>query len=77
MTTYLVFDIRTGQQVCESGSLADATMMVGFDPHYREIRQRKLILDQVVDVSSTRMPDDKRLKEQVILPESQAVAFAP
>ena len=52
-------------------------MMVGFDPHYREIRQRKLLLDQVVDVASTQMPDDKRLKEQVILPESQAVAFAP
>jgi len=77
MTTYLVFDIRTGQQVCESGSLADARMMVEFDPHYREIRQRKLILDQIVDVSSTQMPDDKRLREQVILPESQAVAFAP
>jgi hypothetical protein len=77
VTTYLVFDIRTGQQVCESNSLADATMMVGFDPHYREIRQRKLILDQIVDVASTRMPDDKRLREQVILPESHAVAFAP
>lgn len=77
MTTYLVFDIRTGQQVCESNSLADAGMMVGFDPHYREIRQRKLILDQVVDVASTRMPDDKRLKEQVVLPESHAVAFTP
>ena len=77
MTSYLVFDIRTGKQVCECASLSDATMMVGFDPHYREIRQRKLLLDQVVDVASTQMPDDKRLKEQVILPESQAVAFAP
>jgi hypothetical protein len=51
--------------------------MVEFDPHYREIRQRKLILDQIVDVASTRMPDDKRLKGQVILPESHAVTFAP
>jgi hypothetical protein len=77
MTSYLVFDIRDGRQVCDCGSLADAQMMVGFDPHYREIRQRKLILDQVVDVSSTRMPDDKQLKEQIILPESQAIAFNP
>jgi hypothetical protein len=77
MTCYLIVDKRDGRQVCECGSIDDALMMVGFDPHYREIRQRKLILDQIVDVSSTQMPDDKRLKEQVILPESQAVAFAP
>ena len=77
MTTYLVFDIRTGRQVCECASLSDAALMVEFDPNYREIRQRKLILDQIVDVASTRMPDDKRLKGQVILPESHAVAFAP
>jgi hypothetical protein len=51
--------------------------MLNFDPAYRDIRQRRLILDQIVDVTSTQMPDDKRLKEQVILPESQAVAFAP
>ena len=77
MSTYLVIDKKSGSQVCECASLSDAALMVRFDPDYREIRQRKLILDQIVDVASTRMPDDKRLKGHVILPESHAVAFAP
>lgn len=77
MTSYLIIDTRSGRQICECASPDDATMMVGFDPDHREIRQRKLILDQIVDVASTQMPDDKRLKEQVILPQSEAVAFAP
>ena len=77
MNNYLVIDIRDGRQICECGSFSDAVLMLSLDPAYRDIRQRKLILDQIVDVASTRMPDDKRLREQVILPESHAVAFAP
>ncbi len=77
MTSFLVFDIRSGRQVCECSSIRDALMMVGFDPDHREIRQRKLILDQIVDVASTRMPDDRRLREQVILSQSDAIAFTP
>ena len=41
--------------------------MVGFSPGYREIRQRHLLSDQVIDISSVRLPDDKRLKGQLIL----------
>ena len=77
MNNYIVIDIRDGRQICECGSFTDAVLMLSFDPAYRDIRQRKLILDQIVDVTSIQMPDDKRLKEQIILPESHAVAFAP
>ena len=77
MNNYIVIDIRDGRQICECGSFTDAVLMLSFDPAYRDIRQRKLILDQIVDVTSIQMPDDKRLKEQIILPESHTVAFAP
>ena len=67
MTSYLIFNKRTGTQICETPNFADARMMLHFDPLNREVRQRRLLCDQVVDISSIRLPDDKRLKGQLIL----------
>jgi hypothetical protein len=67
MTSYLVFNKRTGTQICETPEFDDALMMVQFDIANREIRQRHLLSDQVIDISSVRLPDDKRLKGQLIL----------
>ena len=67
MTSYLIVNKRTGTQICETPDLADAMMMVQFDLANREVRQRRLLCDQVVDISSIRLPDDKQLKGQLIL----------
>ena len=42
MTPYLIFDKRTGTQICETPSRADAKMMLHFDGANREVRQRRL-----------------------------------
>jgi hypothetical protein len=76
MNSYLIIDRRTGQQICECICIQDATMMVRFDELHREIRLRKVLLDQVVDVSSKRMDDDRQLNAQVILPYSDALPVA-
>jgi hypothetical protein len=73
MNSYLVIDRRTGQQICECSCIQDATMMAAFNELHREIRLRKVLLDQVVDVSSKRMDDDRQLRAQIILPCSDAL----
>ena len=75
MSTYLVVDKKSGNQVCECASLQDAEMMVGFSPGYREIRQRKVLIDQVLDIGSTTIPNDLQLKQQGTLPDREAVPF--
>ncbi len=72
---YSVFD-KHGKKICDAASIQDAIMMCSFDStrHYKQI---KIILDQVVNVPSLRMEDDKQLKGQKILPERQEVPFTP
>jgi hypothetical protein len=48
-------------------------MVARIDEDHREIRLRKVLLDQIVDVPSTRMDDDRQLRAQVILPQSDAI----
>lgn len=74
MTSWLVIDRRNGKQICECGSINDAVMMRDLGDH-RDIHQKVLILDQIVDVSSERLPDDRQLKAQKILNKSDAVPF--
>jgi len=50
-------------------------MMVAFDTDHRRYKQRKLILDQIVDITSEKLPDDKQLSPQRILNQSMAVPF--
>lgn len=84
MTSYLVYNKSTGAQICECATCDDARMMLLFDPDNREVRQRRLLMDQVVDISSVRLPDDKQLKGQLILgpvtnvlPQSDTAPFRP
>jgi len=78
MTTFLVYNKRTGERICEAADLKDAQMMVDFDPNQREIRKStKVIPDQVVEVSFTQLPNDKQFKAQKILPDREAVPFQP
>ena len=78
MTTFFVYNKRTGERICETADLHDAQMMLNFDPNQREIRKSGRILpDQVVEVSFTPLPNDKQLKGQKILPDREAVPFRP
>jgi hypothetical protein len=70
---YSVFD-KTGKKICDVASIQDVMMMVSLGQG-RTYKQVKILSDQVINVPSTKMPDDKQLKAQNILPERQAVPF--
>lgn len=70
---YSVFD-RSGNKICDSASIEDTLMMVSLGEG-RTYKKVKILLDQVVNVPSTRMEDDKQLKEQNILPDRTAEPF--
>lgn len=72
---YIVYDVRTGREVCQCSSIQDTLMMIAFDPDHRKYKQRKLVMDQVIDVLSEKLPDDLRLEPQLVLNESTAVPF--
>lgn len=70
---YSVFD-KNGNKICDSATLQDALLMCSFDST-RTYKQVKILMDQVVNVPSTRMEDDKQLNAQNILPDRVAEPF--
>jgi hypothetical protein len=70
---YSVFN-RNGNKICDSATLQDALLMCSFDST-RTYKQVKILMDQVVNVPSTRMEDDKQLNAQNILPDRIAEPF--
>lgn len=68
---YSVFS-KTGNKICDTATLEDAILMCSFDKT-RTYRQIKILMDQIVNVPSTKMEDDKQLKSQNILPDRQAI----
>ena len=72
---YIIYDVRNGREICQCASVQDALMIVAFDPDHRKYKQRRLIMDQIIDVLSEKLPDDLRLNPQRILNESTAVPF--
>jgi hypothetical protein len=70
-SNYSVFD-KNGKKICDCSSLIDALMMCSFDST-RTYRQVKVLSDQVVNIFSERMDDDKQLKSQNILPDREAI----
>ena len=62
---WIVTNSRTGRVICQCANINDAIMMVNFDPHYRSYSRCRLLLDQIVDVTSTT---DKQLPGQIGLP---------
>jgi hypothetical protein len=63
--------IKNGKKICDTATVQDAMVMVSF-VEGRTYRQVKILLDQVVNIPSTRMEDDNQLKSQNILPERMA-----
>ena len=74
---FIVYDARDGREICQCAALADAEMMVGFDPDYRRWKVRRIVLDHVVDVPSVPLPSDPQLPAQKVLPDRQQVPFQP
>ena len=81
-------DKTTGRVLAHCGEEADALMMISFDPDKRTYRKQKLIMDQVITVTSTvdkQLPGQQGLpaakeelppvdlQQQVWLPEGQGV----
>jgi hypothetical protein len=67
---YSVYD-KNGRKLCDSPSIQDTLMMVtlGEGRTYKKI---KILIDQIVNISSMRMADPKQLQEQKVLPDRTA-----
>ena len=70
---YSVYN-KNGHKICDTADVNDAILMCSFDST-RTYRQVKIIMDQVLNISSQKMEDDKQLKSQNILPERTAEPF--
>ena len=65
---WIVKDRRTGRVICHCSDINDAIMMVAFDSQNRTYCRHRLLMDQVIDVSSSI---DKQLPGQIGLPAVQ------
>jgi len=65
---WIVKDRRTGKNICHCSDINDAIMMVAFDSQNRTYSRHRFLMDQVIDVSSSR---DKQLPGQIGLPAAQ------
>jgi hypothetical protein len=63
---WVVTENRTGRIICNCGNIDDAIMMVSMDSDNRSYSQKRFILDQVIDITSST---DKQLTGQLGLPE--------
>jgi hypothetical protein len=59
---WIVTENRTGRVICHCANINDAMMMVSFDPEKRTYSRNRVLMDQVIDISSTT---DKQLPGQV------------
>lgn len=69
MDHYSVFD-KNGKKICDVANIQDTLMMVSMGEG-RTYKQVKILMDEVVNIASMRMEDDKQLEPQNILPERQ------
>lgn len=74
INSYFIINLNTGQKIAECGSLEDAKMMVNIDPVNRGYRKNTLLLDQVIDITSTI---DKQLPGQQGLPAGEVKQLNP
>ena len=58
---YSVFS-KNGNKICDTATLEDALLMCSFDTT-RTYKQVKLIMDEVVNVFSEKLDDDKQLND--------------
>jgi hypothetical protein len=62
---WVVKERSTGRVIAHCGDINDAMMMVSFDPNNRSYSRNRVLMDQVIDISSTT---DKQLPGQLGLP---------
>ena len=65
---WIVTERRTGRVIAHCGDINDAIMLVSFNPDNRTYKRNRVLLDQVIDVTSTT---DKQLPGQIGLPAAQ------
>ena len=65
---WIVKERKTGRVIAHCGDINDAMMMVSFDPTNRSYSRNRVLMDQVIDITSTT---DKQLPGQIGLPFAQ------
>ena len=65
---WVVKERSSGRVIAHCGDINDAIMMVAFDPNNRSYSRNRVLMDQVIDVSSTT---DKQLPGQIGLPAAK------
>ena len=71
---WIVKERSTGRVIAHCGDLNDALMMVAFDPNNRSYSRNRVLMDQVIDVTSTT---DKQLPGQQGLPAGKVEQLKP
>lgn len=71
---WIVKENKTGRVIAHCGEINDAIMMVSFDPANRTYSRNRVLMDQVIDISSTT---DKQLPGQQGLPAGQVEQLSP
>lgn len=61
---WIVTENKTGRVIAHCGDINDAMMMVSFDPSNRSYKRNRILLDQVIDVTSTT---DKQLPTSAVV----------
>jgi hypothetical protein len=71
---WIVTDNRTGRVIAHCGDINDAMMLVALDSHYRSYSRHRVLMDQVINVTSTT---DKQLPGQLGLPVGKVNILEP
>lgn len=71
---WIVIEIRTGRVIAHCGEEKDAQMLVEFQPGKRSYSRNKILMDQVIDVTSIT---DKQLPGQQGLPAGKVEQLHP
>ena len=71
---WVVKDTKIGRIIAHCGDINDAIMMVSFDPNNRSYSRNRVLMDQVIDISSTT---DKQLPGQIGLPAGKVSQLNP
>jgi hypothetical protein len=65
---WIVTERLTGRVIAHCGDINDAMMLVSFDSNNRTYSRHRVLMDQVIDVTSTT---DKQLPGQIGLPSGE------
>lgn len=71
---WIVTENRTGRVIAHCGDINDAIMLVSFSPDERSYSRHRLLMDQVIDITSTT---DKQLTGQLGLPSGKVNQINP